>query len=668
MRKSQSPSRRYGRTKYVVVAIVAGLFVTMTGCVLAMLMSTMPLTGTVQAANFFVAGFETRTYEGDVTIVASESATIDGTLSPASDTGCSITIECDGEVMINGTIMAGNGSNTQSTTAKRNNHQDREGLDGGDVVIESTNGDIIIGETATIRAGDGVDGVLDSDGYSGGAGGDGGSVILRAPNGTISLPAAPGAIHLGNGGTGAGIVGEFDPNTAIPVTLVNAGGNSGLPQFDALMIDGIEPEEITLEEDLIDPVTGEVLAEAGETITLIRFDPDTGPLTGGSGGDAGEFEVNWAESQEQGTAKRDGRSSSAFEGSEEKVGNPGGMDFSPVDQARASERRDGKVPHREPRAKMPKPPGEKEVVVMSSVWQPSTCSFPALAFRVVVAWATASGGRGADGPDPSGDGGDGGAAEATGGECGIALSHSDNATQGGDSGSASAYGGKGGSGGNACPTGDRIGGNGGRGGDATAIGYTFSRCAPKFGPDASGGEGGNAGNGTAVTGVAGFGGDAHAMGERGKQEDGLRGDSARLCPPSDPDPDPNDPNTTPDPNQPTGDDGWETLASETKTPLNDVLDPGCNPNDGGIHITSLDFVIPTDATKVRITVTGSSVDSRINMLAKAGNQTADSCGTTPTSNSTVIEFTPTEFGNWYVSISERAVVSTEYGIKVEIQR
>ncbi len=119
-----------------------------------------------------------------------------------------------------------------------------------------------------------------------------------------------------------------------------------------------------------------------------------------------------------------------------------------------------------------------------------------------------------------------------------------------------------------------------------------------------------------------------------------------------------------------GDDGWETFDEGIVQPFNDTVDPACQPEDGPTHIASFDFDLPSDVTAIRIVVIGSNPNSRPNVYVGKtdGTNEAKACGADQDSSVTKIELTPTEFGEWYISISESAKVSQEYLVRVEIKR
>ncbi len=190
-----------------------------------------------------------------------------------------LTIHAVNDVTIDGALSA-NGANGQSIT------------------IISDNGNITISGAGSISAGDGASGSLSSaragmyDSVSrtiSGGGGNGGSVVLKAPNGTITIPNGEGVIHIGDGGAGAEISVQGDDlltTESLEGDLSNKGGDSGILQIEAAQIAGVNTETETAEEDIIDPATGEVVYPSGSSFTVIS---DQNVVSGGQGGNAGDY-------------------------------------------------------------------------------------------------------------------------------------------------------------------------------------------------------------------------------------------------------------------------------------------------------------------------------------------------------------------------------------------
>ncbi len=164
---------------------------------------------------------------------------------------------------------------------------------GGSLTLYSKSGDVKITAGATVAAGNGDSGAsavkrkdsltADNTGalrvaavkdISSGGGTDGGDVILRAPNGTITVEDGV-TIHIGNGGSGADITLKNTDalSTGAKIQLKNGGGVSGGLGLEAQNIVGLDVEKIVVD---------------GQPGWLIKSDKN---LSGGKGGAAGNLTV-----------------------------------------------------------------------------------------------------------------------------------------------------------------------------------------------------------------------------------------------------------------------------------------------------------------------------------------------------------------------------------------
>ncbi len=446
------------------------------------------LSGTIEATDFTVPTGESQRVSGDLTINASGVVTIAGSLSAENAAGHSLTIQAAGDVSITGVLSAGRGA---------------PGGGGGDITVLSTNGNISIGESASLIAGDGGSGLTTTTAksvlsigkrsvlfksVSGGAGGAGGSVTLRAPNGQISIVDQEGIIHLGNGGDGATIEvhGEDLLATELGDALENAGGDSGVLTIEALTFNGVE-------------VTSETVF-VSESTTF---------LSGGSGGNAGD--LFWG-------VDADGNSTFPDADTTTKLialAKQSGVHLRPIhsDVVREGAKGGdawygsaGNGSSLQVRGRDGTTPGTDGQNVFISGGSGGDCIQVISCEPGNGGSAGATGGDGAAGEHTTGEGGAGGSAAATGGLGGIdgALS----TVRVGRMGNAVAKGGTGGKGGGLCP--DDVsdqGGSGGNGGGADASVSGGSAFAT-----AIGGRGGDGGDGESASGAVGGGGLAQARG------------------------------------------------------------------------------------------------------------------------------------------------------------
>lgn len=458
---------------------------------------------------------------------------IAGNLVASGDNGQSITIKANGDITISGKLIAGNGG---------------EGQDGGTLTIISQNGNIYIGDTASLKAGDGRSG-QNSIGEEG-AGTRGGSVIFKAPNGTITFPDAEGIIHIGNGGNGAdiNIHGDDLLTTELPEQLSNAGGDSGELLVEASQLIGLTYEVITLTEDIVDPETGETIIPAGLTFRNIESDKQL--ITGGVGGDAGSLYygvdeegnstypelltanphtrlVDWqptryafAAEQEAGDETLEKiRVRGAWGGNGERKGGNGG-------NVRVRGRNGVTLSN-----------GNGQAGQAVDAWGGSggSCQTRSGNKPCNGGNAFAFGGNGGHGVAPCGNGGEGSQAWATGGTSGAlysfrrVLAGITIDTYLGAGGDAHARGGDGGNAGGTCP--DNVCGKGGDGGNAGQGGASPGEGEPDGSSYVTGGDGGDGGDGRYVAGKGGFSGIAQAFRNVKVRQRGEAGNPGATCVP-----------------------------------------------------------------------------------------------------------------------------------------
>ncbi len=506
--------------------------------------------GTINAETFSVDYGDTESVTEDLTIVASKTVDISGTLAASGAAGQNITIQAEGDVVINGTVQAGNGADV--------------GQAGGTVTIISNSGNITITDTAHITAGDGGAGqntvttastmsdgsTVKKSALTGEKGGNGGSVILKAPKGTIYIANKEGVIHIGNGGNGSviDVQGEDLLTNDLADELSNSGGRSGWFLIDAAVIDGLSIENKTLEYDMLNPDTNQVIIPKG---TALSYVTSSFQFSGGKGGDGGSVyygmdrngNSTWPTDSVEGTSTILKKSLIKKMNGSIKYGAGGGdgwleggkgadINFQGKDVY-------GKVQYGwggnanvnggdggdcgDWKQMEPKSPEE-----LSNMMSFKDCK-PGRGGNAV-----AKGGKAPDGPDPNGAGGTGGGAEAVGGNGGKNYYYinpympidSDYKGIGGD---ASAYGGDAGNSGGKCP--DNVvdfGGNGGMGGSASARG---GKGLPKGKEFARGGNGGNGGPGIVEGGDKGWGGQPFVTDSNNADSAfGTDGNPGTLCP------------------------------------------------------------------------------------------------------------------------------------------
>lgn len=631
------------------------------------------LSGLLDVGDFVIAAGESQTVDTDLTIRANGFVLLDGDLIVAEHRGQSITIEAEGDIVVSGRIIAGNGLPAgNAASAKRRNQRTNGDGDGGDITLTSRNGNIIIVDGSQIVAGNGADGTLNDDGITGGAGCRGGDVILSTPNGSISLPQTEGAIHLGNGGRGSDVALDLDAidPTTLPEVFENAGGRSGLPLLSASSITGTASRTIVLEVEFFD-VLGQRIGGPGDEITVIDLTLDPNPFSGGVGGNAGNATVEPIGStapkgrtrmMENGNAK-----DAIIRGAEGATGWFKGGDGANVRAIGG-------------RSAQPGSDGGNAIAfggnggVCSGVLvDPLQVEFPML-FGCTGGRggsAFARGGNGTPG-GPGQVGGAGGSAHARAGGSPF-FSITILATACGD---ATAEGGNGGPGGDACEEVTGPGGAGGAGGPARAEGpLGFVQCPDRESNlSAIGGDGKDGGDSNTDPGDGGNAGEGKTSEERfdtvanQTQSPGVEGASGGPCP---------DDGGGDDDGNGGDDDGGDTGGGEQiivdqviTSDAGTVLAGDCDAFDG--FIGSIDFMfLPEHVVKqITVRVEGSNPLSRSNVLVKEdifdGGQFAFGCGFVQGSNVTEVTFTLENAGAWFIAVSDIGFISDSYRVTITI--
>jgi hypothetical protein len=639
-----------------------------------------------EAGNVIVAAGDVITIDEDFTLRSDGSIVIDGEIRAEGDRGQRIVIQARGDIVVSGGLFAGDAGSVPVAPARTIRHSRLDGVsfepgDGGDVVLESSEGSIILMQSARMSAGNGGDTTELNPEKAAGRGGD---IVLSALSGSVQFDVAAQSLRLGNGGTARNL--EIDADTidpASPITTGNVGGRSGMPFVDTPSVGGLGGRAFTLEDDLFDTVRGDLIGAAGQTITVFEIDPETGPFSGGAAGTSGDVSVEPGKGISAARLKPDLRrfmdNGSTFDvdieaekGADGWFSTTGGSSANAAGAAGAE-------------------PGANGASVHVSAGNGGDCGLVgkvATAFTSVGCTggrggnASAIGGNGADGADPSQNGGSGGTALARAGLGGTQsqLIFSSDIIVRGQVGNATAVGGNGGNGGQACDprVPDAFAGLGGFGGNASAgANPTVSEVTGTGQFSAMGGNGGMGGDAPTNPGNGGDGGEAEAneldftfrVGTVIARVDGLSGPSGKICPPEDdPTDDPmDDPMDDPDP------DVTELVNMEVTPEFGDStsLAESCEVFGDGMGdeplINSKDFVIPEGATKIRITVTSSNPNSRVNVFANTDNGPGFSaCGNNQTTNTTVLEFMVTETGDAFVAIADTVVVGDSYTIVVEV--
>ncbi|MBI4914186.1 MAG: hypothetical protein HY823_15770 [Acidobacteria bacterium] len=237
--------------------------------------------GTISTDVFVVEGGQTVQVTGDLTVNASRSITILGSLVASGKKGQALTLTAQNDVSVPGTVMAGDGGPDQ---------------DGGTLTISSLSGKVSL--TGSAKSGDGAGGVGATNGNGStlpntgrlGAGTQGGSLVLRARNGSIAFGSTPGSIQLGNGGKGLDISVQGSDRAAWPSApaLQNEGGSSGALILDAPSLLGMATTTITAPFDF--PRQNPLILKGA----AVRV-PTSANVAGGKGGSAGSFTFGQAQ-------------------------------------------------------------------------------------------------------------------------------------------------------------------------------------------------------------------------------------------------------------------------------------------------------------------------------------------------------------------------------------
>lgn len=634
---------------------------------------------TLEGEQFTLAAGETRSATGDITVRSQTTVDIDGDIVADGARSQTIRIEAEGDVFIAGRIIAGGGSAANAANSKRRalfqpNENAGDDLAGGDIIIISKNGNIVLMDTAELTAGDGANGDIS---INNGAGGRGGDIVLSAPNGTVTIPDVAGALTLGNGGNGADFT--LDADTVDrgngSIGAISDGGRSGFPNIDALEIDGATTTEITLDEDVTGANVGPdaisfdddaTLGETGEKIELVTFENQ---IDGGIGGNAGDFVIEPGEGSDPIVG-----ASAAEQGFNIDVrganGGTGWISGGSGQFVRAVGK-DGLTP------------GSPGDVVRAIGGSGGDCGVVGKALSYLLhtvsgctpgsgGSATAIGGNGADGFGPNGSGGDGGGAFAEAGGAGFAPSYLPGETLR-FCGDATAIGGRGGVGGQACdPLVEEVGGPGGDGGAAEAQPPSSGvACNPLAGIAATGGDGNDGGDSPITVGKGGDGGRADAF-LTGVADGAQQGRSVRRI----------DGDSGADGTRCAGNDNGNGNDNSNEPMIELVLDETVQSDGFTLPVTDctvsnlisfMEFNVSDDTMKIQVEAMGSNPDSRVNVQVEfiggaTGKEVINVCGSDQTNNTTEFEVVPDNTGQWLIAIADRSFVSETYRLKVEVER
>ncbi|MBU0618344.1 MAG: hypothetical protein KKI02_11550 [Planctomycetes bacterium] len=180
--------------------------------------------GTTHVSTFTLPVGELSPVSNDLEIVSDGDVTIDGMLvaDQSAGAGYNVTIRAEGDVIIRGTIQAGNAGTTAGAAAKtRLTQQDSRPLNdpgraGGSVII-TCKGSLTVAPEAFIYSGSGSDGAQGNDGGPGGKGGD----VVFCVGDRLGVY---GTIDVGEGGNGGGAESTVGNAKA---TYTNSGADSG---------------------------------------------------------------------------------------------------------------------------------------------------------------------------------------------------------------------------------------------------------------------------------------------------------------------------------------------------------------------------------------------------------------------------------------------------------
>ena len=424
-----------------------------------------------EVEDFILPSGEILVVEADLKIEVSGRIEIEGDIVASGNNGASIELIATGDILISGSVRAGDGQG---------------GQDGGSISMNSKEGDITLESAIELHAGDAGDSLVRDQ-----SGAVGGSVLLEAKAGRATFPSGEaGQIHIGNGGDGLDldVQGADILDFQSPEVRLGAGGGSGIFDVIANEIDGLGLTPFELEKDIINGA-GETIFKAG-----VYSGIEDGPLfSGGKGGDAGAFRLGV---DQDGNALGPGADVQALRLADvfveiEVIGADGGTGF----------RQGGKGQDVFLAGKDGATPGAPGQAVRAQGGGGGSCGIGSFIFFIPCSTgdtgeAIAFGGNGAPGSVPGGDGGDGGGAAASSGSGGLSI-QPENA---GRCANSLAEGGLGGIGGAACVPTIEKGGDGGPGGSAFASNGTLFCKGPvtataRGGPGGAGGAGEPAGNG-----------------------------------------------------------------------------------------------------------------------------------------------------------------------------
>lgn len=170
---------------------------------------------------------------GSSGIITADGASIGGPVAIAvgGTGGGGFIVECAGDIIINGSIIANGANAVQSPTVGPNSLASGGGGGSGGTIVLLAGSDININSSAVLEAkgGAGGQGRIGSGALSqanGGGGGGGGQVILNAPNVNVNVSAT---IDVSGGTQGTNNLGTFDRTATVGGSLGggNGGGNGG---------------------------------------------------------------------------------------------------------------------------------------------------------------------------------------------------------------------------------------------------------------------------------------------------------------------------------------------------------------------------------------------------------------------------------------------------------
>ncbi|RMG43314.1 MAG: hypothetical protein D6719_04070 [Candidatus Dadabacteria bacterium] len=400
---------------------------------------------------------------------------------------------------------------------------------GSSITLEALSGDITLANGAVVAAGDGENAatstlVSELNDISTGAGMSGGNITFKAPQGELIVD--PGAtIHIGNGGDGAdiSISDSVIKNSTQTIELKNGGGDSGFLYIQAEGIKGLDIEKVSA--TLLDEQNQEV------SINAWRLNSLSG-ITGGSGGEAGQFKVV----ESKGLLLR-----------AQKVSRKGGTITVKGADGASALINPTKGQNAVFKANSRSGRGQDGISVRAFGGRGGDCYKRDVVDKLFLVFsksctpqpggnAKATASSGTKGFNPAFEGGNGGSATAQGG-CGGITPGVESSAIFASCGNAEAYAGKGGFGGGDCPNNVKdTGGMGGNGGKAKADAscsacFLGSKGNLRASATAQGGLAGPGGSGKVRGGAAGNFGVAIALGAAGKTSaiDGKPSSAGSVC-------------------------------------------------------------------------------------------------------------------------------------------